>query len=121
VALVLRILGVSEEDILEEFLLSNVGFDPLARKFAVLMRVMSLWQLDTSDVEPILHVHEEYLKAGFDAVITTYGSWDAYYADGLGLDDATLQNLRTRFLREAFIIPEITKISNRRSAQTDWS
>jgi protein-tyrosine phosphatase len=43
-------------------------------------------------------VRRAYLQAGFDQVERTYGSFDAYLRKGLGLTDADLEALRTRYL-----------------------
>jgi protein-tyrosine phosphatase len=46
----------------------------------------------------LLGVKAAYLKASFDTMHAKYGTIEAYFADGLGIDKAGQQRLRDRFL-----------------------
>ena len=47
---------------------------------------------------PLVEVKEEYLQAAFDEVQKTYGSFNAYIKDGLGLSEQTIAALKNNFL-----------------------
>ncbi|MDI2125668.1 tyrosine-protein phosphatase [Yinghuangia seranimata] len=88
VALVLLALGVPEEDVLDEYLLSNgaveraVGVDPrIAEAFG-----------------PVMGVRAEYLTGALDHVRRSHGSVDGYLRDVLGVDEALRGALRARLL-----------------------
>ena len=85
-ALILRLLGFTEVDIVEDFMASNCGYDPTARKNAVLLRLFSLFRVKVDTMESLLRVRESYIRSGFEAVIEKYGDWETYVELGLGMD-----------------------------------
>lgn len=48
--------------------------------------------------KPLLDVRPEYLNAGYDEVEATYGSFDRYLKDGLGIDARELKQLKKDLL-----------------------
>ncbi|MCX4959962.1 MULTISPECIES: tyrosine-protein phosphatase [Streptomyces] len=48
--------------------------------------------------KPLLDVRPEYLNAGYDEVQATYGSFDRYLKDGLGIDARELKELKKDLL-----------------------
>jgi protein-tyrosine phosphatase len=104
-ALTLRALGVPEETVMEDYLLSN---DYLAESnAATLDQVRPIVasaqgvpedQVDLSNLEALLEVRPEYLQAAFDAVEEQYGDFDTYLTEGLGLDQATIDAFRDSLL-----------------------
>ncbi|MFJ9595561.1 tyrosine-protein phosphatase [Streptomyces virginiae] len=48
--------------------------------------------------KPLLDVRPEYLNAGYDEVEATYGSFDRYLQDGLGIDARELKQLKKDLL-----------------------
>ncbi|MFI8567760.1 tyrosine-protein phosphatase [Rhodococcus sp. NPDC078407] len=83
VATVLRAAGVSEDDILADYLASNAGVEPL------LAHVRRTWP-DIEDArlpgEAMLGVRASYLERGMQAVTSEHGSFEAYLQH-LGIDD----------------------------------
>ncbi|MGV9535159.1 tyrosine-protein phosphatase [Streptosporangium sandarakinum] len=73
VALLMSLLGVDRAQIDTEFLLSNLTFG-------------------------VNYAWPEYLDAGIDQARTTFGSLAGYLARGLGVDAATVHNLRRTLL-----------------------
>jgi protein-tyrosine phosphatase len=45
----------------------------------------------------VLGVQKEYLDAAIDEMTSKYQNIDGYFTDGLGLDAAAIENLRTTF------------------------
>ncbi|MFZ1489760.1 MAG: tyrosine-protein phosphatase [Ilumatobacteraceae bacterium] len=83
-ALVLLTLGVPEETVMKDYLLSN---EFLAAKNAETMESLAAI-LDPSGLEVVqslIEVRPEYLQASFDAMKDTFGSIDAYLEEGLGI------------------------------------
>ena len=90
----LSLLGVPQDVVFEDYLLSN---DYLAESTAhTLEQVGGL--IDPALLEPVLGVDAEYLQASFDTVDSEYGSIDGYFTEGLGLDQATIDQLEKEFL-----------------------
>ena len=104
-ALILRALGVPEETVMEDYLLSNdylaaSNEDTLAQVRTVVAGVQGVPEdeVDLSNLEALLEVRPEYLQAAFDAVDEQYGSFEAYLTDSLGLTQAEIDALRDDLL-----------------------
>ncbi len=104
-ALILRALGVPEETVMEDYLLSNEylaasNADTLAQVRTVVAGVQGMPEdeVDMSNLEALLEVRAEYLQAAFDAVDEQYGSFEAYLTDGLGLTQEEVDALRDDLL-----------------------
>ncbi len=88
-ALVLRSLGVGEEDVMRDYLLTNERLKPREQPPAGLApEVYSvLWR-----------VQPEFLDAAFQAVTQAYGGIEGYLREGLGLREAQRERLRALYL-----------------------
>ncbi|MDV6264322.1 tyrosine-protein phosphatase [Rhodococcoides yunnanense] len=92
VATVLRAVGVSEDEILADYLASNAAVEPL------LAHVRRTWAgIDDAGVpgEALLGVRASYLERGMAAVTSNHGSFEAYLSH-LGIDE----HLRGRLVAE---------------------
>jgi protein-tyrosine phosphatase len=88
--------GVDEDGAMEEFLAVN----PAVRAvFAPLLAQLDDLGEDSSVLVPFLEVRPDYLQAAFDQVRATYGSFDGYLREGLGLSPLEIEGLR-RTLRD---------------------
>ena len=86
-AVVLKTLGVPDETVYHDFLLTNVYTARQIQKTLWIIRIVSLFRTDPEQVRPVLGVEREYLEAAFDEIQKDYGSFDAYRRTALGLDD----------------------------------
>ncbi|NPC55490.1 tyrosine-protein phosphatase [Caenimonas soli] len=88
-ALILRSLGVGEEDVMRDYLLTNDRLRmPDASRFGLAPEVAAvLWR-----------VQPEFLKAAFEAVDEEYGGLEGYFRKGLGLGDAERKRMRDLYL-----------------------
>ena len=98
VAIVLRSLGVPEETVLEDYLLSNIFWDSEAARLSFYASCCSFFQTPRSEVRALMEARPEYLEAAFEAMVHKYGSFEGYLHEGLGIDDATLERLRSALL-----------------------
>ncbi|MGW4772354.1 tyrosine-protein phosphatase [Nocardia sp. NPDC004278] len=96
-AILMGALDVPKGQIYSDFLDSN---DNLAAGNKALLDGLVAQGLVTDRAlwEPILGVQRDFLDAAFDQVQTSYGSFDRFLSDGLGVDAATLDALRTKLL-----------------------
>ena len=94
-AALLTLLGVPEQLVYQDYLRSNEyilpAYQPLIDRFVKAGGEASI-------PEDLLGVKAAYLKASFDEMHAKYGTIEAYFADGLGIDKAAQQTLRHRFL-----------------------
>ena len=88
-------LGVPEETVLEDYLLSNVYRAARTEETIVSLRPL---MRDSELLRPVLDVRPEYLQASFDTIAELYGSIDDYLRVGLGLDRRTVNALRENLL-----------------------
>jgi protein-tyrosine phosphatase len=94
-AALLLLVGVDEEDVYADYLLTNEQLlpmtQPISDQFASLGG-------DPGLLAPVLGVRKEYLDAAITEMNSKYGGIDAYFADGLGIDSATIHALRTSYV-----------------------
>lgn len=92
-ALVLSLLGASEQDIYADYLRTNADLLPaLAPVFARLEQQ----GLSRESLLPVLGVRESYLTAAFEQMRAQFGSVEDYSVVGLGLSSGELAALRER-------------------------
>ena len=90
-ALVLLALGVSREDVMRDYLLTNERLKPKTE-----------WRGLTPEVASVLYrVQPEFLDAAFEVVARDFGGVDGYLRDGLGLGDAKRARLRELYLDQS--------------------
>jgi protein-tyrosine phosphatase len=81
-AAVLMLLGVSDDDVMRDFMLTNDELLPsLKPVFAQFEHAGGRREL----LEPVLGVRPEYLEAALDELRTNYGDIETYFTKGLGL------------------------------------
>ena len=91
-ALILRSLGVSPEDVMRDYLLTNERLKPLESSRHALAPEVALV---LSGVQP------EFLQAALDAVDADYGGMEAYFREGLGLGLPERSRLRELYLESS--------------------
>jgi protein-tyrosine phosphatase len=98
VSAVLEILGVDEDIIMQDYLLSNSFWESETERLSLLAHIASFFRTPTSEVRSLMEARPEYLEAARAAAKEHYGSTENYIHEGLGLDDATIQRLRDALL-----------------------
>lgn len=91
----LLFLGVPEDDVFHEYLLTNEQLLPALKPF--LTQFESIGG-DPALLKPVLGVDRSYLATAIDLVNEKYGSIDGYMREGLELGEKTLAALRDRLL-----------------------
>lgn len=90
-AATLLLLGVPEDVVRQDYLLSNTyllpAFQPVFDRFASLGG-------DPALLRPVVGVDDAYLDAALDEMRTRFGTIEGYFADGLGIDAAGQAALR---------------------------
>jgi protein-tyrosine phosphatase len=95
-AALLTLLGVPKETVMADYMRTNAYALPQSA------RVIDSFVAaggDRAIPEAIIGVKPEYLQASFDEMQKRYGTIEAYFAKGLGIDAAGQQALRDRLLR----------------------
>ncbi|MEU9003746.1 tyrosine-protein phosphatase [Streptomyces sp. NPDC048551] len=92
-ATLLTALGVPQETVMADYLASNDY-----RKSANDAILSHLPAAQAAVYKPLLDVRPEYLNAGYAEVEATYGSFDRYLKNGLGIDSHELRDLKEDLL-----------------------
>jgi protein-tyrosine phosphatase len=98
-ALVLLAVGVSEETVFEDYLLTNQYRARHTRIISRLIPIYSLWRTQPEDLLPLLEARPEYLQASLDVIHEEWGSVKAYLRKGLGITPAMHAALRRNLTR----------------------
>ena len=91
-AILLRLLGVSKEIVMEDYLLSNRHVD-LRKGQMILLRLLK-GQGAVDLVRPLLTVRADWLEASFQAVMDQWGTFEQYAAEGLDLSAGDIEQLK---------------------------
>jgi protein-tyrosine phosphatase len=87
-ALILLALGVSSDDVMRDYMLTNERLKP-----------KNEWRGLAPEVAAVLYrVQPEFLQAAFEAVTQDYGGVDGYLRDGLSVREAERKRLRQLYL-----------------------
>jgi protein-tyrosine phosphatase len=90
-AATLLLLGVSKEDVLYDYELTNRDLLPALKPVFEHFRAIGG---DRRLLEPVLGVQADYLHAAMDEMKQKFGSIDAYFGEGLGIDPDGQERLR---------------------------
>ena len=89
------LLGVPEDSVLEEYLLTNTDLLPTLQHWLDAFRDNGG---DPDLLLPILGVQPSYLEAALEEVRREYGGIEEYFTEGLGLSPATVATLRKQLV-----------------------
>lgn len=105
IALLLSLLGVSDEIIAADYTLSNRYF-PFFHAFAQRALAPVRWlQVTATDIYPLLVANAETIRATLNYVRSRYGSIEIYLRDYAGVDEKTQIALRDMLLTDSPILP----------------
>lgn len=90
-AATLLLLGVSDDDVLYDYELTNRDLLPALKPVFEHFRAAGG---DPRLLEPVLGVRADYLHAALDEMKQKFGSIETYFGEGLGIDADTQQRLR---------------------------
>jgi protein-tyrosine phosphatase len=88
-------LGVPHEAVMADYLATNESFRPTMAGFN---KEFAARGGDPAIIEAFMAALPEYLDAGLERIGTSFGSIEAYFSKGLGLDSGTLRALEDAFL-----------------------
>lgn len=97
-ALVLLTLGVSKEDVMQDFLLSNTYLAPKIDRYVQQIQSRSAADVDTDILRQVLGVTPASLDGAFQAMEAQYGSIDGFIEQGLGIDAQIRARLQAHLL-----------------------
>lgn len=99
-ALILDVLGVSEEAIVDDYLLTNT-YLPVEKEIERLSKEFSDHAgsaISEELLRPMLEVRPEYIRACFEEIKKRYESKEHFYESALCLDNSKVAKLKDRYL-----------------------
>jgi len=97
-ALILLSLGVPEDTVFDDYLLTNHYRRNFYRLVMRWVPVYSMFRTTPEDVLPLLEARREYLQTSYDTIVEVHGSVDAYLEDALGVTPSMREQLREHLL-----------------------
>ena len=94
-ASLLMLLGVSDDDVMADYLLTNEELMP------VMQAVLDKFEAAGGDPQlllPVVGVEADYLDAALEEMQAEYGTIERYFTEALGIDAAAQQTLRDEFV-----------------------
>ena len=99
-ALILDVLGVSEEAIVDDYLLTNkyLPVDQEVERLAGEFTDQTGEAISEEILRPMLEVRPEYIRACFEEIRRRYKSKEHFFESALSLDDIKIEKLKDRYL-----------------------
>jgi len=99
-ALILDVLGVSEEAIVDDYLLTNnyLGIDAEIERLSRELTDHTGASVSEEVLRPMLEVRPEYIRACFEEIKRRYESKEHFYETALNLDESKLAEMKDRYL-----------------------
>jgi protein-tyrosine phosphatase len=94
-ASLLMLLGVSDDLVMKEYLLTNDQLLPAEK--AIIDRFQALGG-EAELLRPVIGVAPEYLEAALEAMRKEFGTIEGYFSEGLEIDEGAQQALRAAFV-----------------------
>lgn len=98
-AIVLRILGVPQETVIQDYMASKQHALNARRTQLLLLRVFK-GEEAADKLGILMGVEEAWIRAAFDEIDTAWGSFDNYVREGLELSRADVEKLRNQLLTD---------------------
>ena len=95
-AALLMLVGVSDDDVMEEYLLTN---EQLVPQLGPVLGAFEAAGGDPDLLLPVVGVRPEYLNAALEEMRSRFGTIAGYFTDGLGMDAAAQDALRSALVR----------------------
>ena len=96
-ATLLRILGVSQDVIMQDYLLTN-RYLLEAHKWELFVGSILKGKKFADGIRGFMKADETYLNAAFEAIEKTHGSFENYVHNGLGLNEYDAERLKSYYL-----------------------
>lgn len=94
----LSALGVSREDIIKDYLLTNESYAQIINEAIALGKTRGVTQEIIDTIEPLSGVDISYINTALNVIDNTHGGINTFLKNQLGLDEEYLNDLRNNYL-----------------------
>lgn len=98
VAMILLALGVSQEQVMQDYLLTNEILDFERFILPQLAKMYGEVNVDNDVARSLATLHADYLKGAIDEMVRSHGSVDGYLANAIGLRRSDRARMQALFL-----------------------
>lgn len=98
-ALILGLLGVSEEDIKRDYLKTNEQRREANAQIVAELRAKGMTEEQLEEILVMMTVDLSYLEVARDAITENYGSLEDYVYNGLGVEPSVIAKLKQLYLK----------------------
>lgn len=98
IAVLLRLLGVPEQIVLEDYSLSNLYFDYFLNISAKIIKQLGVFRVSEAEVRPLFLADPQTLKITLDYIETKYGSIEQYVTTHAGVTPEMVAQIRANLL-----------------------
>ena len=96
--ILLSALGVSREDIIKDYLLTNESYAAVINEAKALGIERGVDKEIIDTIEPLSGVDISYIMSAITAIDNVFGGLDGFFKNGLGVDDSYINELRESYL-----------------------
>ena len=97
-AVILRLLGISDEDIMKDYLETNRFYKKTSESYSRLIRIFMRDKILADKVRRVFLADKSYLEAFYSEVNNRFGSFDSFVYDGLKLTSDEIDSFREYIL-----------------------
>lgn len=97
-ALFLSLLDVPREEILSDYLLTNISAKKKSDVYYYLIKFLLGRPIEAQKVREIYLAKPEFFFSAFDAIDSSFGSVDRFLKEALGISDETKEKMKKRYL-----------------------
>ena len=94
----LSVLGVSREDIIKDYLLTNESYASIIKAAQDLGRAKGVEEEIINTIEPLSGVDLDYINTALGVIDNTHGGMDSFLKNQLGLTEEYINDLRENYL-----------------------
>ena len=98
IAIVHLLLGVSHEQAVQDYLLTNQLVERNKKQLLRLLRWVTLFRLSPAELQPVLEAKREHLNGALEWLVASHGSVERYLTEAAELPATTTASLRAALL-----------------------
>lgn len=103
-AFLLKALGATDEDIIEDYLLTNeLSRRNIEQMIDNLGNTKPVTDEDIQRIHAYSGVYKEYLEVAYEEIIKNYGTIENYLSSALGVDELKIKKLKEKFIEKEVI------------------
>jgi protein-tyrosine phosphatase len=98
VAIVHLLLDVSQEQAIDDYLLTNQLVEKNKKQLMRLLRWITLFRLSPAELQPVLEARREHLEGALNWIVQRHGSLQRYLTEAAELPETVIASLRSTLL-----------------------